>query len=224
MRRSLLLVLSLLLLSLLLMACSSSGTIGAPPTPTIDQAKLANPAAAYCQDQGYRYETRKDEQGNEYGICIFDDGSECEEWAYFRGECGADKAKKLALNLVEAAKLDQTTHINILAPNTTSVDADVSREPREPGMEVLVQIDDPQTIQSLLAPLNKRLPLVPPVRCPAPYELQFTLKDGDVVSVFLGICGLHGDQDYWRGMTIRPPEAFVTQFNQLLQQAGVPEK
>ena len=20
-------------------------------------------------------------------VCVFDDGSECEEWAYFRGEC-----------------------------------------------------------------------------------------------------------------------------------------
>ncbi len=224
MRRLFLLASSLWLLSLLLMGCSVSGSTGAPPTPTIDQAKLANPAAGYCRDQGYRFETRKDDVGNEYGVCIFDDGSECNAWAYFRGECGSEKAKKLALNLVEAAELDQTVHINIFAPKTSSVDVDVSRQPRAPGMEVIVQIDDPQTIRALLDPLNKTLPLTPPVRCPAPYELQFTLKNGENVVIFLGLCGLHGGQDYWRGMTIRPPEAFVIQFNQLLEQAGAPAK
>lgn len=30
---------------------------------------------------------RQDDAGNTYGICIFPDGSECDEWAFFRGEC-----------------------------------------------------------------------------------------------------------------------------------------
>jgi len=48
---------------------------------------LANPASVYCEEQGGRLEIRSDEAGNQYGACIFDDGSECEEWAFFRGEC-----------------------------------------------------------------------------------------------------------------------------------------
>jgi hypothetical protein len=48
---------------------------------------MANPASVYCGEQGGRLEIRSDAQGNEYGICIFNDGSECEEWAFFRGEC-----------------------------------------------------------------------------------------------------------------------------------------
>ncbi len=48
---------------------------------------LANPASVYCEEQGYKLEIRTDEQGS-YGVCLFPDGSECDEWAFFRGECG----------------------------------------------------------------------------------------------------------------------------------------
>jgi putative hemolysin len=48
---------------------------------------LANPASVYCEDQGYVLEIRTGEDGGQYGVCIFPDGSECEEWAYYRGEC-----------------------------------------------------------------------------------------------------------------------------------------
>jgi putative hemolysin len=48
---------------------------------------MPNPAAAYCEEQGGQPEIRTDEDGNRYGVCIFVDGSECEEWSYFHGEC-----------------------------------------------------------------------------------------------------------------------------------------
>ena len=32
-----------------------------------------------------RIESRPD--GGQYGVCIFDDNYQCEEWAMFRGEC-----------------------------------------------------------------------------------------------------------------------------------------
>ncbi len=48
---------------------------------------MPNPASAYCAQNGGKLEIRKDAQGGEYGVCIFADGSECEEWAFFRGEC-----------------------------------------------------------------------------------------------------------------------------------------
>ena len=56
-------------------------------TPTSEPGGLPNPASKYCIDQGYELEIRTDEEGNQYGVCIFPDGSECEEWEYFRGEC-----------------------------------------------------------------------------------------------------------------------------------------
>ncbi|MDH3396945.1 MAG: DUF333 domain-containing protein [Acidimicrobiia bacterium] len=46
----------------------------------------ANPASVYCQEQGGTLDLRSTEEGSA-GYCVFSDGSECEEWAYYRGEC-----------------------------------------------------------------------------------------------------------------------------------------
>jgi putative hemolysin len=54
----------------------------------VPDAELPNPASAHCEEQGYRVEVRTDDQGNQYGVCVFPDGSECDEWVFFRGECG----------------------------------------------------------------------------------------------------------------------------------------
>ncbi|MBF0120703.1 MAG: DUF333 domain-containing protein [Desulfobacterales bacterium] len=46
---------------------------------------IANPASVYCINKGGRLEIRKT-PGGEVGYCIFPDGTECEEWGFFRGE------------------------------------------------------------------------------------------------------------------------------------------
>jgi putative hemolysin len=48
---------------------------------------MPNPASKFCRDQGFQLELRTDASGTT-GYCVFPDGSECEEWAYYRGECG----------------------------------------------------------------------------------------------------------------------------------------
>jgi putative hemolysin len=53
-----------------------------------DGAGLPNPASVYCEEQGGRLEIRTTADGSQYGACIFPDGSECDEWAFYRGECG----------------------------------------------------------------------------------------------------------------------------------------
>lgn len=75
---------------ILLTSCT---TPQSQPTPDsvpsdIPQADMPNPASAYCEQQGYRLEIRTAVDGSQAGYCIFPDGSECDEWAYFRGECG----------------------------------------------------------------------------------------------------------------------------------------
>jgi putative hemolysin/Tol biopolymer transport system component len=65
----------------LLAACSPK-----PASPTA-KAGMANPASVYCEQKGGKLELRQDASGGVAGICIFPDGSECDEWAYFRGEC-----------------------------------------------------------------------------------------------------------------------------------------
>jgi len=44
---------------------------------------IPNPAAVFCGECGYQYEIRTDPNGDQYGVCIFPDGSECEGWDYF---------------------------------------------------------------------------------------------------------------------------------------------
>ena len=60
----------------------SSGSPSFPPMP--------DPAAVYCKFLGYGWEIRKDDKGNEHGVCIFPNGIECEEWSFFRGICGKE--------------------------------------------------------------------------------------------------------------------------------------
>ncbi len=48
---------------------------------------LDNPASANCVTLGGTVVTRKDAVGNAYAVCVFPNGSECEEWALYRNEC-----------------------------------------------------------------------------------------------------------------------------------------
>ena len=54
----------------------------------IPQAGIPNPASVYCKEQGNKHEIRMAADGSQSGRCVFPDGSTCDEWAYFRGECG----------------------------------------------------------------------------------------------------------------------------------------
>ena len=63
-----------------------------------EEVKMANPASVYCVQSGYTLEIRANADGGEYGVCIFPDGSECEEWAFFRNECGAGYRKLPDIN------------------------------------------------------------------------------------------------------------------------------
>lgn len=48
------------------------------------QIGTANPASAFCEQKGGKSEIRKNEDGSEYGVCHLPDGSEVEEWEYYR--------------------------------------------------------------------------------------------------------------------------------------------
>jgi putative hemolysin len=49
--------------------------------------QIANPASVSCKENNGTLVLRTDSDGGEYGVCIFSSGAECEEWAYYRGEC-----------------------------------------------------------------------------------------------------------------------------------------
>lgn len=78
---------------LVMLMMQSCGTPFTPPTSipepaSTSMADLPNPASVYCEEQGYRLEIRTASDGSQTGYCIFPDGSECDEWMYYRGECG----------------------------------------------------------------------------------------------------------------------------------------
>jgi putative hemolysin len=83
-------IFTFIMILLTLTACTALQTQGTPESvPTdIPQAGIPNPASVYCTQQGNKLEIRTVSDGSQIGICIFPDGSTCDEWAYYRGECG----------------------------------------------------------------------------------------------------------------------------------------
>jgi len=54
----------------------------------ITQVNMPNPASVYCEQNGNKLEIQTAADGSQNGIYVFPDGSSCDEWAYYRGECG----------------------------------------------------------------------------------------------------------------------------------------
>jgi putative hemolysin len=102
------------LILLVLTACTAPAD-QAQPTPVpaateAPQANLPNPASVYCEAQGYRVEIRTASDGSQAGYCLFPDGSECDEWAYYRGECGPAGQQNLATAIPTAPPIDPTAY------------------------------------------------------------------------------------------------------------------
>lgn len=54
---------------------------------------------AWCIRRGYTYEKRVSEEGEEYGVCIFPDGSSCTSKEFLTGTCGSLFREREAINL-----------------------------------------------------------------------------------------------------------------------------
>jgi putative hemolysin len=59
--------------------CVQNAGDGGTCTPLAPSGGSANPAGVYCAALGYSASG---------GICTFPDASSCDQWAFFRGECG----------------------------------------------------------------------------------------------------------------------------------------
>src|SRR5690349_17538522 len=57
------------------------------PAQTQPAPRLANPASQNCAKQGGTLTIERRPDGGQYGVCVFTDNYQCEEWALFRGEC-----------------------------------------------------------------------------------------------------------------------------------------
>ncbi len=57
-----------------------------------EESELANPATVYCQEQGGTLEGIVFESGAR-GFCLFEDGSRCGQWDFYRGDCDKGQLK-----------------------------------------------------------------------------------------------------------------------------------
>lgn len=85
------LVVLLVLGSIMLGGCGAKQGRNLELEAAIDQAEKAvgmpNPAAVNCDDKGGRVVAAVRGDGGQYGVCLFADNRQCEEWALFREEC-----------------------------------------------------------------------------------------------------------------------------------------
>ncbi len=70
-----------------LTACTTPRTQVSPDASITElpQSRVPNPASLYCEQNGNKLGPAADASQN--GLCVFPDGSACDDWAYYRGEC-----------------------------------------------------------------------------------------------------------------------------------------
>ena len=85
-----------------LTACTSFRVQTSESAATEILPNMPNPASVYCEQNGNKLEIQTASDGSQSGVCVFPDGSTCDEWAYFRGECGlaAQKSSTPAMTVV----------------------------------------------------------------------------------------------------------------------------
>jgi putative hemolysin len=75
---------------LFMLGCAQQGQQNLTQNVTTNvstNATLANPASVYCIQNGGASQIITAADGSQGGLCVFPNGSQCEEWAYYRGEC-----------------------------------------------------------------------------------------------------------------------------------------
>ena len=77
-----------LVLCALLTACAPGQTQTPEPAKTDIPQNMPNPASVYCKENGNTLVIHTAADGSQSGVCVFPEGGTCDEWAYFRGECG----------------------------------------------------------------------------------------------------------------------------------------
>ena len=72
-------ILGITAMSIILGACTTTNQTKGDVALT-----MSNPASEFCVKQGGKSQTRKNQDGSEYGVCVLPNGQVVEEWDYFR--------------------------------------------------------------------------------------------------------------------------------------------
>jgi putative hemolysin len=77
-------------MAVLIIGVLAIAACGGKAEPT---ANMPNPASVYCEENGGKVDIRTAADGSQQGFCVFADGTECDEWAYYRSECAPGTPK-----------------------------------------------------------------------------------------------------------------------------------
>ena len=119
-------IFTLIIILMALTACTAPQTQVAPEPAATDmpQAGMPNPASVYCTQQGNKLAIRTAADGSQNGICIFPDGSTCDEWVYYRGECGPAAQKSPTPAMTVEATTEEQASGGYMPPGTAEEIAD----------------------------------------------------------------------------------------------------
>jgi len=243
-------ILSLVFFGIVISALAACQAVQTQPTPgTV--VGLPDPSLTHCKELGYTYEFRtlrepveaersapsieqSDDQvappapveidgGISFSVCIFPDGTECDTWSFFRGECSPGQFEHAEdglplVNVVQEAGLYQTVALEILELNIEGPDRSYSS---------LIKIKDENTLDQIATALDAIIWVSEQEDCIPTYKLLFHLADDSVQEFnyhlrwdrmtsfdYGDVChpnqdsSLRGDQEYLDGNGGRPPGAF----------------
>jgi len=109
-------------------AQTQTETVTSTAAPVDGGAGLANPASVYCTELGYDLAYDDATYTSE---CSFPDGTKCEEWTFFRGECG----QTFSFCEKNGGKLEQRDGVAtcVFADGSTCVESDFFTEKCKAG-------------------------------------------------------------------------------------------
>ena len=117
-------IFTFIIILMALTACSTPQTqvVSDNPATDVPQAGMPNPASVYCTQNGNKLEIHTAADGSQSGVCVFPDGSACDEWAYFRGECDPTAQKNLTPAMTVEATIEASG--GYMPPGTSDEIAD----------------------------------------------------------------------------------------------------
>ena len=98
-------------------SCKEGEQMASNKVPT--EAAIPNPASKNCLDKGGKLEMREETAGT-LGICKFTDGTECEEWKFYRNECQKGQTTKADISHSYQGLISKKGNIYIFKTNSGS--------------------------------------------------------------------------------------------------------
>ncbi|MCL4265606.1 MAG: DUF333 domain-containing protein [Anaerolineae bacterium] len=136
---------------------------------------LANPASENCIQQGGQVEIRQGEAG-EYGVCVWDDGRACDEWAFYHGVCEQHQVLLTFLDRLAAGEYAAAAELyggsyEILEGYNPTVDPDDVASLWQNGC----QVNGLQCLPVRIASFNEQTAVGETI-----FTVQFTAPDGSL--------------------------------------------